>query len=855
MSDKKFVQLVFFEEEEILSPREFKEKYFLGIKRSDTSNRPYSLDEVKKMLETGDAFKIDPNKRVPVRTSGAHQSYGCQDCPLGPSTHKVRSSGDWKTAKAVFVGEAPGENEEVQGIPFVGRAGQLLRETLKKVGIEENQVVFANVCRCRPPNNRAPVSDEINRCLPFLEQELEGFKGLVVLLGATAVSAFLDKVSVSNVRGYGYNRDGKHFFVTYHPAYILRNQTPQMLELFEYDLKKVKKSLDFCKRVPYNLVQNERELTNFLSRLHEEPNPKVSFDIETNTLYPLEEGAKMLSTAFSLGLEKDDNWCIPLEHPESPFLGNLPFVIAKLKEVFADKSIRLIGHNGKFDLKWLKLHFGIEPTTYWFDTQVAQYLYNGLNAPQELKTIAWKYTPFGGYGLDRTDLMKYSLTELCDYNVLDAVVAFVIQEELRKRMLKDSPALLRLMEDVLSKVVLVLVEMESHGLTIHEENLTKLTTDCQSKLTELELRMHNYPEIIEIETTKKRAVNFGSPQQLAAIFKTMGLETSKKTPSGAASTSYEVLQEMQSKHPLISDIMKYRELDKVYSTYLGPYLESFRRNGTQIRGEYMLARTATGRLACQAPNLQNIPHEIQPVFMTSRDYLLEADYSQLEYRVMAMYSKDPVFIEVFQAGKDLHEETRKAIFGANDNLPKLQQIRQRVQAKSVNFGIIYGVSGFGLAQQLGISEQQGNSMIDVFFSKYPQVRVFMEQVRSFVLKHGYFETFFGRRRYFKVQGADPGQLKKIFREAMNFPVQSTARDLVFDAEGRIWEEMHRRKLESKMCADVHDSTLFDVVDEELPILIEIIKQTAEDFSHIPWVNVPLKVDLKIGKIWGQLEEV
>lgn len=850
MTDK-LIQPVFFDSEEILSPRELKDKYFIGVRRSDNSNRPYSLEEVKAMLQEGSAHMLDPDKPA-SRATRKIQENPCLSCTLRGAKCRVNSSGDWKTAKIVFVGEAPGENEENQGVPFVGRAGQLLRTVLQRVGIDATTCVFSNVCRCRPPENRTPTEREIVSCLPYLEQELETFKGLIVLLGGTATSALLDKTGIGSLRGYGFVRGDQHFFVTYHPSFVLRNQTAEVMGVFENDLKKVKKSLDFSRKIDYNMLQTERELTSFLQMLEERPQTKMAFDIETTVLHPFEPGAKILTSAFSFGLGKENNFCVPVEHPESPFLDQPELLNRFFSTVLRNENLRLIGQNGKFDLKWFWLNRGVKPATYWFDTQVAQYLVNGLQAPQGLKEMAWQYTDFGGYGLDRGSMAGYSLEETANYNVLDSCSTYLIEEKLYEEM---SPQLRELMTKILAPATLVLVEMEANGLPIHEENLLKMMTEYQERISTLEVKMHSYPEVKKIEEKRRKLINFGSPQQLGTVFKEMGLETTKKTRNDNASTDYEALMEIKDKHPIVNDLIKWREASKVAGTYFVPYAQAVQDHGPRIYAEYLMSRTATGRLACQKPNLQNIPYEARPAFTTSLDYLLEADYSQLELRVMAMYSKDPAFVKAFCDGEDIHERTRRTLFGDNSQLSPLQKTKQRVRAKSFNFAIIYGASEFGLAQQIDASENETRSWLQSFFGQYKEIKEFMDHVKAFVLQHGYFETFFGRRRYFRVRQADEQRLKRYFREAINFPIQSTARDLVFDAEGRIWKEMRKRNMRSHMIADVHDAALFNVADDELSELITIIKTVAEDFRHIPWVNVPLVVDIKIGKVWGQLEEL
>jgi len=683
--------------------------------------------------------------------------------------------------------------------------------------------------------------------MKYLRNELEDFDGLVVLLGATPLSAFLGRGTISSYRGYGFSLGGKQFFVTYHPSYILRRGTSAIRKLFTDDLRKVRKWLDTKKQVPFVLISSVEELERFLVVLPVEG--ELSFDIETTGLSPFAYGAKILSIAFSDGSR---NWVVPLEHPDSNFATSSERIVNKLVHTFKEKRIKLMGHNAKFDLLWLRVLYGVDNLDLVFDTMVGNYLLVGNNAPQGLKNLAWYYTDYGGYEiLDTGSLIDYPIEQVAAYNAMDAFVTYLVAEKIRHLL---SERQLFLAEKILAPVSQVLVEMEADGLRIHTENLEALLSETIAQIQEIEERLHSYPEVQEIEKETGELVKFNSPQQLVRVLKRIGLLPSKKTKKGAISVDEEALKEIKTKHPFIEDILKYREVLKLYTTYLKPYSKSL--SSGIIRGNYLLTRTATGRLACHDPNLQNIPYEIRRVFTTKRDYLVEVDYSQLELRVMAMYSKDGSFISAFKNDEDIHEKVRYSIFGDNSHLSPARRTKQRSEAKSVNFGILYGVSEHGWASMLGVSKKRAREMIETFFVSHPAIKEFIDYVKDFVMQHSYFETFFGRRRYFNFHPAMEQALReKICREAINFPIQSTARDLVFDAEVRVWRWMRENRLESRMVADVHDSVIFDVVEDELEELLVNVKLIMEDFSHFDWVNVPLKIDIKIGTVWGELEEL
>jgi len=279
-----------------------------------------------------------------------------------------------------------------------------------------------------------------------------------------------------------------------------------------------------------------------------------------------------------------------------------------------------------------------------------------------------------------------------------------------------------------------------------------------------------------------------------------------------------------------------------------------------IHGDYSFITTATGRLACEKPNLQNIPYLVRPVFRSKYGYFLEADYSQLELRILAGYSSDEALVAAFLAGEDIHEQTRQALFGDKPKAEKKAHT-QRVVAKTLNFGIAYGITPIGISISLSkeldrkVGLKEAADYITLFFDKYPGVRDYMDNVKKVVREDGYIDTFFGRRREFDISpGMYSNQLEKLYKEAVNYPIQSTASDLVLVATGRVWHRKMDMGLKSKMCAHVHDNILFDLYDKELEPMLKMVKPTMEDIEF-DWLNVPLKVDFKLGRNWGELEEI
>lgn len=827
------------------SPKELKAEFGIHLPKRSEYMRLWTLQEAEDLLKS-----LPPKARRPATKRAAKSKHPCDGCSLKGCT-QVLGSGDLSTAKVAIVGEAPGREEEKAKVPFIGQAGQLLRKTLAV-----DDCYITNVLRCRPPSNRTPTKQEVKRCMRYLKNELAGFDGLIVCLGATATAALAGKGGIHNNRGYGFYKNGQRFFVTYHPAFILRDNGKHDYEkLFRKDLKKVQNFVDFQSKMLYNIIEDEKALHSFISAVKQRSgeNFKMTFDVETNVLHKHSSDTKVLSAAFSFGAKKNENWLLPLEHSESPFKGQTSEIMRKLAPFFKSKKIKLAGHGGKYDIQVLNQCYGITTLNYFFDTMIAHFLLEGKAHPHGLKSLAWKYTNYGGYDVDRNEIGKLPLKELGEYNMMDAFVTRKLMRTFWKQLTENQ---LGLLTKTLCPSEGAVAEIEGVGMLIDEETRQSMETDYIEQLSETETKMHNYPEVVEMEADRKAIVNFNSQDQLRELFIRLDAHPTRKTKKRRdVSTDKKAIEEIKSKHPVFQDLLDFRTKEKILSTYLLPY----KKLGSRVHGDYSSITAATGRLACSKPNLQNIPYLVRPVFIAGLGWLLEADYSQLELRVLAMYSMDEALVSNFLKGFDVHENTRAGIFGDNSKLSKLEQTKQRVAAKTVNFGIAYGVTPKGLRENLAevsvnVSQKRAGEMIDIFYQTYPKVSEWQEEVWNQVKAQGYYETFFGRTRKFNLSRAsNKTQLAKIRREAINTPIQGTASDLVRTATGTLWKQMRREKMKARMIAHVHDMILFDVPNEELEHLVRTAPLVMESFNF-DWINVPIKVDIKLGTAWGKLEE-
>lgn len=792
------------------------------------------LDKVNDELK--ELYRFDVEKKI------------CNKCLYQGKT-VVSPCGDLKTAKIMFVGESPGKNEEEQGEMWVGKSGEYLKKVIELSGINFDDCYFTNVCKCRPSGNQKPEDEVISKCKKYLMKEIEEFKGdLIVALGATALKVLVGRGSVTNSQGYGFQKLGKEILVTYHPSYVLRNIDTGIENEFIGDVLKASNFLSNDFKLDYRVVNDNQDLELMLTELIGMKDEWVSFDIETTGLDEQEEDAKVLSIAFNC---QNKTWVIPLEHPDSPWIGKSDFVMRNIRDIFTSKNLKLLGQNAKFDMKWLMKHYGIFTTNLHYDTMIAHYIMEGKFITHALKSCAWKYTEYGGYGIDRDNIINNPYDELLEYNAMDVFVT----KELMDIYNRDLDKLqINLIEDVISPATQAIAEMEQEGVGLDMKKLGDFVDKYVKEVTELEEKLHKYPIIKQIEEASDKIINFQSSKQLRRVLEIMKIDTGKVTKkTGNMSTDAEALERVKGKHGLISDIVVLRKKNKVLGTYLKPYVEKNKQGS--IYASYSFVSSGTGRLASSNPNFQNIPYDTRQVFKSKYGCFLEADASQLELRVLAMLSMDEALMEAFKNGEDIHERTRNILFGSNSGLSDSEKKKQRVEAKSVNFGLVYGITANGLARDLKKSRRECQKWIDDYYREHPGVKLYQELVIDHVKKYHYIDTPFGRRRYFDVERASrsSGAFEAIIREAINTPIQSTASDLFIKGMNMVYGRM--RHLKSKMVWEVHDSVGFDCYLDEVEEIIDICNKVYSEIKY-DWMNgISLIIDMAIGEYWGKLEEI
>ena len=603
----------------------------------------------------------------------------------------------------------------------------------------------------------------------------------------------------------------------------------------------------------YRLIDSEECLTELLDKLQ---GAKVfCFDVETTSLDRFQ--SDLVGIAFSS--KAHEAYYLPIER--------WPHWKEKLSALFESSSLK-VGHNLKFDLAILSSQ-GIRVNGPFFDTMLA----HTLVAPDQKHGMDALAENILGYcPIKLTDLFTQSeqpdddlfasaaqkkatkgeldtsqipVEKLAQYAAEDADVTLQLYEKLAPQL--EELGLSSILNEIEAPLLPVLVSIESEGISLDQSVLDDVGEKLESTIKTLSE---------QIESLAGRPFNLNSPKQLGEIlFGEMQLvEKPKKTKSGQFKTDEQTLAALAPKHPIIANILKYREASKLKSTYVDALPNHRAPHSQRIHTHFHQLLTSTGRLASSDPNLQNIPvrsemgKELRRAFTARADgfLLLAADYSQIELRVMAALSGDPAMIEAFQNNHDIHTSTAAKVYGIDPSevLPEMRRT-----AKMVNFGIIYGISAFGLSQRLNIPRSEASEVIKSYFEQYPAIAEFMEEVVESVRKDGYAQTLSGRRRYFKeINSGNATVRANAERAAINSPIQGTAADMIKIAMVRIHKILEGRK--SKMILQVHDELLFDLHESEEAQLLPLITEAMENALVLP-NQVPVKIDLGTGKNWLQ----
>ncbi len=579
-------------------------------------------------------------------------------------------------------------------------------------------------------------------------------------------------------------------------------------------------------------------------------------DVETTSLDPMEAGLVGISFCASEG----QAWYVPVAVTETGEGGalfaretadeavvDLGSVRESLGPVLADKKISKAGHNIKYDLKVLESHgFRVENVTW--DTMIASYVIDPSRRSHSLDNLAMEFLKHRMIPYDELfekgdrakDIRTVPAWRLCEYSCEDADYTFRLKKIFER--LLESEGLAGLFRHVEMPLCLVLKRMEVSGMGLDIERLKELSKSISDELENLTRRIYE---------AAGEEFNINSNAQLQKIlFDKLGMPSGRKTKTGY-STDVGVLTELAIEHPLAGLVLEYRQLAKMSSTYVDNLPHLVNRKTGKIHTSFNQSVTTTGRLSSSDPNLQNIPirtelgRQIRGAFVPSPGNLfLDADYSQIEIRIMAHLSKDPELIAAFNEEADIHTRTASRIYGVDE---KDVSREMRSAAKTINFGVMYGQGPRALSQQLRIPFEEAKRFIGEYFEKYPGIGDFIEAAKDFARKNGYSETLLGRRRPLPDINSENGRFRSFSeRIAVNTPIQGTAADLIKVAMIEIDREMAGRGLESRMILQVHDELVFDVVPAEMDGMKDLVRMKMESAILLA---VPLKVDMGTGKNW------
>ena len=590
----------------------------------------------------------------------------------------------------------------------------------------------------------------------------------------------------------------------------------------------------------YQLLTTQAEVEALLPELLLQK--EVCFDTETTSLNELE--AQIVGLSLSWEVHKGYYILFPEDFDLTRQW------LSVLKPLFESTTILKIGQNLKYDLKVLT-NYGIEVRGQLFDTMIAHYLLNpDMRHNMDLLSEAYLgYTPIaidtliGKKGKGQLTMRAVPAELQKEYAVEDTDVTLQLKHAFLPLLEKDQ--MTKLFTEVEAPLVKVLAQMEYEGIRLDTHFLGELSKEINTDLIALQTTIFDQAG---------ESFNLSSPKQLGDILfeKLKLLSKPKKTKTGQYATSEEVLSQLAAEHPIVANVLEFRALQKLQSTYIEALpREVYPRTG-RVHTTFMQAVTATGRLSSNQPNLQNIPirtprgSQIRKAFVPrNEDYtLLSADYSQIELRIIAALSEEDHMIEAFLQGQDIHRSTAAKVFAV-----PIEEVtkEQRSHAKTVNFGIIYGVSAIGLSQQTSLTRSQSKELIDTYYQTYPKLKGYIEKQIAFAREHGYVETILGRRRYLPdVYSRNQVVRGAAERNAVNAPIQGSAADIIKIAMVRIAQRLEREHLSTRMLLQVHDELLFDVPKPELEVVTPIIR---EEMQQAYKLSVPLIVEIGTGNNW------
>lgn len=597
----------------------------------------------------------------------------------------------------------------------------------------------------------------------------------------------------------------------------------------------------------YQGILTKKEFEALLDRLSQAE--VTAIDTETTSLNYMQ--AEIVG--ISVAIVSNEAYYIPLMHEYDgvPKQLDREYVLQKLKPWLEDKEAKKIGHNLKYDSHIFANH-GIELNGTDFDSMLESYVLNSTATRHNLNAVAKRYLNLdttsyedvAGKGAKQIGFNQVSLEDAIHYAAEDADVSFQLHQTLHPKLMEIN-SLAKLYTDIEAPLLKVLQTIERNGVLIDESMLQKQSDQFAITLKELESKAYSLAGA---------EFNLNSPKQLQEIlYDKLSLPILKKTPKGQPSTAENVLQRLAADFPIVQTILNYRTTAKLKTTYTDKLPLMVNQDTGRVHTSYHQAVTATGRLSSSDPNLQNIPirtvegRRIRQAFIAPKGFqILAADYSQIELRIMAHNSQDPGLLDAFQAGLDIHQATAAEIFAVD-----LQSVsaEQRRSAKAINFGLIYGMSAFGLTRQLGITRGDAQEYIELYFARYPKVKEYMDAIRNQARESGFVETVFGRRLYLPdIDSRNYQRRQYAERSAINAPMQGTAADIIKKAMIDLEQRLVAESINAKIIMQVHDELVLEVEDSSVGAVSELVTEAMGKAADL---DVALKVDLGVGENWDQ----
>jgi DNA polymerase-1 len=811
----------------------------------------------------------------------------CQKCKLYENrTHLCWGEGP-EEIKMMFIGCNPGAEDDAIGSPFHGPSGELLRELITQVGLPFTYSYFTNLVLCKTKDGKAPKDECMEACSPRLDEEITALKpSIIIPVGNEAMERILGFKGITK-------HNGKLYFSEKYNCKVIPIISPSaVIKTGKYRddiliaLGKVQAEIFSTKtsKIPdgdYKIITTLTEALAQFEKLKSEAKELV-FDIETAGLNYRKDN--VLGVGFSWR-ERQGIYLPLFGQNEAVIWDSEQFnlIINKIKESL-ESAVPKIAHNCSFDMKFLTQQFSIKVNNVYFDTMLAHHLLDEEGA-HGLKALAEIYTDIGGYESEIGKFLKkksdsYALVPtdiLGKYCCIDCDVTMRLYNILKPKLKEQ--CLDYLFENLVMPLRKELTQTELRGVLIDIPKLKVLKEAYVKDIAGLEIKMKQI--VTESTQGEITEVNWGSPKQLQEIlFTRLGLKAAKVTKKGAASTGEEALLALEGQHPLIECILEYRTKSKLVNTFLDSLEELADENG-RIHTNYLTHGAATGRLSSAAPNLQNIPAKasagVRSLFIPEPGHkLLVCDYGQIELRIMAQYSQDKTMLQVFNTGGDIHQQVACQVFDvtpehlkeladSDDPLKRDEAKHMRLVAKGINFGILYGRGPRSLAEELKITQEDGQKFLNQYFQRFPGVYSFQNNTHALVQLQKHVRSVFGRIRRLPdaaLPDNDGGGYNRnpliksnkerrshALRQSVNALIQGTASDCTALSTIKIMQKFRELGLPIYLVLTVHDELCFECPENLVTTAVPIIKDIMEHPTHI--ITVPLVVDIKVCDTWAE----